>query len=74
LAGAASAAALPTLGAAVGLVPANAVWIVVVGATVGAFVESALAATLEARGIVNNHVLNFINTVVAVAAAFLIRS
>ncbi len=35
---------------------------VVVAASGGALVESVLGATLEARGVVNNDVLNFINT------------
>ena len=34
-------------------------------ATVGALVESALGATLEGPGILNNDMLNFINTAVA---------
>ena len=42
---------------------------VVIGATVGAFVESVLVATLEGRGILNNDMLNFINTAVAAAVA-----
>jgi uncharacterized protein (TIGR00297 family) len=72
LAGVVSATLLATLGAAVGLLPASAIWIVVVGATAGAFVESTLAATLEPRRILDNHLLNFINTAVAVAVALLI--
>ena len=43
--------------------------IVVVGATAGALVESALGATLEGPGILNNDMLNFINTAVAAAVA-----
>jgi len=42
---------------------------VVLGATIGAFAESALASWLEPRGIVNNDVLNFINTTVAAVMA-----
>jgi uncharacterized protein (TIGR00297 family) len=42
---------------------------IVVGATMGALVESALAATLEGPGILNNDMLNFINTAVAAAVA-----
>jgi uncharacterized membrane protein len=42
---------------------------VVVGATAGALVESAFAATLEGPGILNNDMLNFINTAVAAAVA-----
>ena len=41
----------------------------VVAATVGALVESALGATLEGPGILNNDMLNFINTAVAAAVA-----
>lgn len=42
---------------------------VTAGATVGAFVESALAARFEAPGILNNDALNFINTAVAAVVA-----
>jgi uncharacterized protein (TIGR00297 family) len=45
---------------------------VVVGATVGALVESVLGATLEGRGILNNDMLNFINTAVAAAVALVL--
>lgn len=42
---------------------------VVIGATVGALVESVLGATLEGPGILNNDTLNFVNTAVAAAVA-----
>jgi uncharacterized membrane protein len=42
---------------------------VIIGATAGALVESALGATLEGPGILNNDMLNFINTAVAAAVA-----
>jgi uncharacterized membrane protein len=42
---------------------------VVVGATAGAFAESALATRFEEQGILNNDVLNFINTAVAATVA-----
>jgi uncharacterized protein (TIGR00297 family) len=54
---------------ALGVIPAWAVIPVVAGATLGAFVESVLGATLEARGVLNNDLLNFINTAVAAAVA-----
>ena len=38
-------------------------------ATIGSFVESAMGATLEDPGIVNNDVLNFLNSAIAAAAA-----
>ena len=68
-AGIVAAAALAALGVALGLVPASAIVPAVVGATSGALVESALAATLEGPGILNNDMLNFINTAVAAAVA-----
>jgi uncharacterized membrane protein len=53
------------------------VWYAAAGATVGSFVESLLGATLEGPGIVNNDLLNFLNTavaaVVALALAWVIR-
>ncbi len=68
-AGLVSALALASLAAALGLVTGNAVWFAAIGATFGAFVESGLAATLEPAGILDNDMLNFINTGVAGAAA-----
>jgi uncharacterized protein (TIGR00297 family) len=62
---------LAALAAALGLVPAGAIWVLVLAATVGAFVESGLGATLEAPGIVNNDLLNFINTACASGASLL---
>jgi uncharacterized protein (TIGR00297 family) len=52
-----------------GLIPATLVFAVVIAATAGALVESALGATLEHRGILNNDVLNFVNTSVAAFVA-----
>jgi uncharacterized protein (TIGR00297 family) len=69
VAGLVAAFALAATGAALGLIPASAILIAVAGATAGALVESALAATLEGPGILNNDMLNFINTAVAAAAA-----
>jgi uncharacterized membrane protein len=49
--------------------------LVVLGATAGSLVESALGATLEGPGVLNNDVLNFLNTAVsALAATLLARS
>ena len=47
---------------------------VTAGATVGAFAESALATRYEARGILDNDVLNFINTAIAAAIAVALAS
>jgi uncharacterized protein (TIGR00297 family) len=68
-AGVIAAFALAVVGVAAGLIPASAILAVVIGATAGALVESALGATLEAPGILNNDMLNFINTAVAAVVA-----
>jgi uncharacterized protein (TIGR00297 family) len=72
-AGIVAAFALAGTGAALGVIPASAILTIVIAATAGALVESALGATLEGPGILNNDMLNFINTAVAavVALAFL---
>jgi uncharacterized protein (TIGR00297 family) len=69
VAGLLAAVALASTGAAVGLIQASAIVVVVAAATVGALVESALGATLEGPGILNNDMLNFINTAVAAVVA-----
>ena len=68
-AGLVSACTLASLGAALGLIPLSAILLVAAAATAGAIVESALGATLEGPGILNNDMLNFINTAVAAAVA-----
>jgi uncharacterized protein (TIGR00297 family) len=65
LAGLVSAAAMASLAVVLGLVGWLAVVPIVIAATIGAAVESVLAATLEGPGILNNDVLNFITTAVA---------
>jgi uncharacterized protein (TIGR00297 family) len=69
VAGLIAAAALGSLAAALHIVAWNAVLPVVAGATAGALLESILGATLEPPGIVNNDVLNLINTAVAAYVA-----
>ena len=54
---------------ALGLTPASLLWTIVAGATAGALLESWLGATLEAPGILNNDMLNFINTGTAALTA-----
>jgi len=68
-AGLLGALALGALGVACGLVPSWTLPAIVAGATIGSFVESLMGATLEGPGIVNNDVLNFLNTAIAAAAA-----
>ncbi len=73
-AGIVAAFGLAALGAQAGLIHLGAVWCVVVGATVGSLVESALGASLEAPGVLNNDLLNFVNTTVAsIVAIALLR-
>jgi uncharacterized protein (TIGR00297 family) len=69
LAGIVGAAGLGLAAIALGLVPRSALWIVVVASTAGALLESWLGATLEAPGILNNDMLNFINTAAAALIA-----
>lgn len=71
-AGLVAAFALAAIGVALGLTPVSMMVAVVVGATSGALVESALGATLEGPGILNNDMLNFINTAVAAAVALVL--
>jgi uncharacterized protein (TIGR00297 family) len=71
-AGIVGAFALAAAGVALRLVPASALLAIVVAATAGALVESALGATLEGPGILNNDVLNFINTAVAAAVVLVL--
>ncbi|MGH9410248.1 MAG: DUF92 domain-containing protein [Vicinamibacterales bacterium] len=72
MAGVAGAIGLGTLAIGLGLLAPRALLVVVIASTVGAFVESWLGATLEGPGILNNDVLNFINTAVAAATAIAI--
>ena len=71
-AGLLSAVALAALAVVLQLIPSPAVVAVSVAATIGALVESALGATLEGPGILNNDMLNFLNTAVAAAAVLAI--
>jgi uncharacterized protein (TIGR00297 family) len=72
VAGVAGAGLLAALAILVGLVPPSALLVVVAGATIGSLAESLLGATLEAPGILNNDMLNFLNTAIAAAAAILV--
>jgi len=69
IAGLAGAFLIGAIAVAVGLIAPKALIAVVIGATVGSVAESALAATFEAKGILNNDTLNFLNTAIAAAAA-----
>jgi uncharacterized protein (TIGR00297 family) len=71
-AGILGALALAACGALLGLVPGWTVWAVVAGAIAGSIVESALASAFEASGLVNNDLLNFINTATGAIVAIVI--
>jgi uncharacterized protein (TIGR00297 family) len=71
-AGILGALALAASGALLGLIPGWMVWAAVAGAVAGSIVESALAATLESARIVNNDVLNVVNTATGAIVAIVI--
>ncbi len=68
-AGLIAAVALAALASALGIVSFSTVPAIVIAATIGSLVESVLGATLEGPGIVNNDVLNFVNTAIAAGVA-----
>ncbi len=68
-AGLAGAVALVAFGVACGLVPWRTLPAILTAATIGSFAESAMGATLEESRILNNDVLNFLNTAIAAAVA-----
>jgi uncharacterized protein (TIGR00297 family) len=69
VAGLAAAVLIAALAVVLGLIVPRALLAVVIGATLGSIAESALGATLEAKGILNNDTLNFLNTAIAAAIA-----
>jgi uncharacterized protein (TIGR00297 family) len=71
-AGIASAALLGGLAVLLGIVPPVALVPIVLGATIASYAESLFGATLEGPGILNNDLLNFINTAVAAYLAILL--
>jgi uncharacterized protein (TIGR00297 family) len=73
-AGIASAAGLAALGAWWGVIAWAAVPVVAIAATVASLIEGVLGATLEARGILNNDTLNFVNSAIGAGLAVLIWS
>jgi uncharacterized protein (TIGR00297 family) len=73
-AGIVAAAVLAFVAVYAGVVPHSFLLLVVVAATAGSLIESALGATLEASRVLNNDLLNFINTASAAAVALLLAS
>jgi uncharacterized protein (TIGR00297 family) len=74
IAGLAGAVGLGAVAVALGLAPLAWLPAIVIGATAGSLLESWLGATLEAPGILNNDMLNFINTAAAALAALAITA
>ena len=72
--GIAGAAGLGAVACVLQLAPWSAMGVLVIAATLGALLESWLGATLEAPGILNNDMLNFINTAAAALAAVALAS
>ena len=68
-AGLIAAVALAALASSLGVISFGTIPAIVIAATAGAFAESLLSATLEGPGIVNNDVLNFLNTAIAAGVA-----
>jgi uncharacterized protein (TIGR00297 family) len=73
-AGVAGALGLGAAAIGLGLAPLAWLWAIVIGATAGSLIESWLGATLEAPGILNNDMLNFINTAAAALVSLAIAS
>ena len=73
-AGVAGALGLGAMAVALGLVPVAWLWPIVIGATAGSLLESWLGATLEAPGILNNDMLNFINTAAAAVTSLAVAA
>ena len=69
VAGVAAAALLAWIASLLGLVADSAMAAIVIGATAGALFESILAARFEQDRVVNNDVLNFVNTATAAYVA-----
>ena len=68
-AGIAGAFALGAVAVRLGFARADALFLIVIAATMGSLAESWLGATFEDAGILNNDMLNFINTGTAALAA-----
>jgi uncharacterized protein (TIGR00297 family) len=74
VAGIVGALGLGAAGVWLGLVPSTTLVAIVVGATAGSLLESWLGATLESPGILNNDMLNFINTAAATFVTLAVAS
>lgn len=71
LAGVVAAVLLACVGAWMALVPMNAVPLIAIAATVAAVIEGVIGATLEARGMLTNDAVNFVNSGIGAGIAIL---
>lgn len=74
IAGALGAAFIAAVAAAAGLIEPAGIIVVAGAATVASLVEGALGATLEGAGILDNHALNLVNSLIGAALAVLAAS
>jgi uncharacterized protein (TIGR00297 family) len=74
IAGLAAAFLIGALAVVLGVIVPKALLVIVIGATLGSLAESALGATFEAKGILNNDTLNFLNTAIAAASAVVLAN
>ncbi len=74
VAGIVSSALLAGMGAWVGLISTNAVPLVIVAANAASIVEGVIGATMEARGMLTNDAVNFVNSAMGAGVAMLIWS
>jgi uncharacterized protein (TIGR00297 family) len=74
LAGVVSAVLLALVGAWMALIPMSAVPLVAAAATMASLIEGVIGATIEARGMLTNDVVNFVNSAIGAALAILIWS
>ena len=70
-AGILSSALLAGIGAWVGLISAGAVPLVIVAANAASLMEGVIGATMEARGMLTNDVVNFVNSAMGAGVAML---
>jgi uncharacterized protein (TIGR00297 family) len=74
VAGIASAALLAWIGSSAGLLPTGAIPLVAFSATIASLMEGVIGATLEARGMLTNDVVNFVNSAMGAGMALLVWS
>jgi uncharacterized protein (TIGR00297 family) len=73
-AGLLAASCLAAVAAVTGLIPTGAVIGVIGGVVSGSLAESLMGATLEPAGVLNNDILNFLNTAIAALVAVFIAT